>query len=175
MIRQLNSLSLTTPRLIIRPIADADVKSVYEIHKDEQVNRYLPYDTWQSWDDAKYWYAKALQRRRNEEAEQFVIVQANDEHALVGTCIVFNYHASDQSCEIGYVLKREYWQQGYMNEAITKLRDCLIARQDINSLRAVVDVQNCASLALLTKLGFELTTTLKADNQQSHYFRYRSV
>ena len=187
MIDQLNSLILTTPRLVIRPIEDADVKLVYSIHKDEQVNRYLPYDTWRSWDDAKYWYAKVLQRRRDKEAEQFVIVESGDlsssaasekkaqtEQALIGTCIVFNHNADDQSCEIGYVLKRDYWQQGYMFEAMSQLRNSLMARSDITSIRAVVDVENLPSLALLKKLDFEISATLNADNQQSHYLRFKA-
>ena len=61
-----------------------------------------------------------------------------------------------------------------MFEAMSQLRNSLMARSDITSIRAVVDVENLPSLALLKKLDFEISATLNADNQQSHYLRFKA-
>ena len=174
MIKKLNSVSLETERLLIRPIEDADVKSVYQIHIDDEVNRYLPYDTWQSWDDAKHWYAKIIQRRVNQEAEQFVIVRTEDQQ-LIGTSIVFGFNEVDRSCEFGYVLHRKFWRQGYMFEATSSLLTTLMAINEIDAVRAVVDSENKASLALLANLGFTVTARLSesdANDRETYYLRY---
>ena len=176
MISKLGALSLETERLLIRPIVDSDVRDVYQIHSDDKVNRYLPYDTWQSWDDAKHWYAKILHRRVHQEAEQLVIIRKDDQH-LVGTSIVFGFKSDEKSCEFGYVLNRQFWRHGYMFEATQALLDSLLSMNELDSVRAVVDSENSASLALLSKLGFTITARLKEaqpDSKETCYLRINS-
>ncbi len=173
MINALGALLLETERLLIRPIKDIDVKSVYHIHNDQEVNRYLPYDTWQSWDDAKHWYAKIIERRNNQDAEQLVIIRQSDEQ-LIGTSIVFGYKEIDRSCEFGYVLNRKFWRQGYMLEATKAILTTLLSLREIDSVRAVVDGENRASLALLSKLGFTVSARIKEEqneNKETCYLR----
>ncbi len=179
MISDLRALTLETERLSIRPIGDSDVSAVYQIHIDDEVNRYLPYETWQTWDDAKHWYAKILQRRADQEAEQFVIIRRDDQQ-LVGTIIVFGFKKNDKSCEFGYVLNRDYWRHGYMLEATRALLTSLLSMNELGSVRAVVDGENSASLALLSKLGFAITARLKEEksgnsgNKETCYLRIDS-
>ena len=160
----LSKLSLETDRLLIRPAEKADLKSVYSIHTDDEVNRYLPYDTWTAWDDAVKWYDRVQQRRAEKDAEQFVVVRKSDQK-VVGTCIAFDFDESDQSCEFGYVLNRRYWNNGYMLEATRALLEALLSQAEISSIRAVVQAPNTSSLKLLEKLGFEVIYAEVVDNK----------
>lgn len=172
MISKLGQLSLETERLRIRPIEDRDVKAIYPIHTDPIVNQHLPYDTWLNWDDAKHWYARVLERRKNQEAEQFIIERTSNLE-LIGTCIAFNY--SDQSIEnqsvnnnrcieFGYVLARHAWKQGYMQEAMSAFIPALQKHLSLSTIKASVGNDNTASLALLNKPGFKhVDTTIEED------------
>jgi len=173
-INTLEALSLETERLLIRAINDIDVKSVYPIHNDQEVNRYLPYDTWHSWDDAKHWYTKIIERRNNQDAEQLVLIRKGDEQ-LIGTSIVFGYNEADRSCEFGYVLNRKFWRQGYMLEATKAILSALLSLREIDSVRAAVDGENRASLALLSKLGFIVTARLQEEKNQNKETVYLRV
>ena len=162
MIQTLSSLKITTERLVLRPIQDEDVKDVYQMHCQEVINQYLPYDTWKSWDDAKHWYAKVQQRRRDGEAEQFVILDHRDK--FLGSAIVFSYDPETASCSFGYVLDSPHWGQGIMQEAMQTLVDQLCKYQELNALTATVEQENIASIKLLNKLGFNETTREEIDD-----------
>lgn len=169
MINKLSSLSLVSERLLIRPVEQADLEAVYSIHVDEQVNQFLPYDTWTQWSDALAWLERVETRRTIAEAEQFVIRKRCGQQ-LVGTCIVFDFDASDQSFELGYVLHRDHWGNGYMLEACQALVDELLSMSELEAVRAVVKTENKSSLNLLSKLGFELIYS-DSDESNTSYLR----
>lgn len=151
---------LETQRLVIRLATKADLEAVFSIHADEEVNRYIPYETWLSPDDAIKWYERVQKRRIENDAEQFVVVRKRD-RKIIGTCIAFDFDQGDQSCEFGYVLNRADWNRGYMIEAMLALIDGLISQPAINAVRAVVQGENVSSLKLLDKLGFKVVHTEK--------------
>ena len=173
MIRTLDKLTLETERLLVRTILESDLKSIYQIHTDEQVNRYLPYDTWTCWNDALKWYRHIKERQARGDAQQFVILQKKD-LSVVGTCIVFGFKSADSSCEIGYVLNRMFWRQGYMLEALSVLASHLLDRDEIQSLRAVVNSDNKSSLNVLDRLNFNVVTQLPDKNSSSSHLYLRS-
>ena len=154
MIDRLTDFRVQTTNYLLRPIVNSDVKSIYALHSDNEVNRYLPYETWQSWDDAKRWYDRVLERRAIGEAAQFVILR-KQQSTLVGTAIAFDYVADSNSIEIGYVLARTAWRQGVMSEVLTTLLPALADHLSLSGFRANVECDNTASLKLLAKLGFQ--------------------
>ena len=74
---------------------------------------------------------------------------------MIGKCILFQYSADNRRAEIGYILNRDYWQQGLMFEALTAMIDFAFIRLNIHRLEADVDPENAGSLAILEKLGFK--------------------
>lgn len=173
MIETLDKLTLETERLLVRTVLECDLKSIYQIHKDEQVNQYLPYDTWTCWNDALKWHRNIKERQARGDAQQFVIVQKSD-LSIVGTCIVFGYKSADSSCEIGYVLNRMFWRQGFMFEALSALTSHLLEREEIQSLRAVVSSDNKSSLNVLFRLNFNVVAQLPEKNSATSYLYLRS-
>ncbi|MBL4671827.1 MAG: GNAT family N-acetyltransferase [Arenicella sp.] len=152
MIVKLSQVRLDTERLSIRPALKADIQSVYLIHKEPIVNRYLPYQTWHSLADAEAWYAR-VESRRKDIAEQFVItVKGSD--TLIGTCIVFVQESDSANLELGYVLARQHWGNGYMLEALREFVPAIAEMLKLNCLFAVIQSNNTESLALIAKLGF---------------------
>jgi len=163
MISTLSDLSINTKRLHIRPLEVADLKQIYSIHCDPEVNQHLPYDTWLNWDDAESWYATTLERRKDRVAEQFTI-ELNSDRRLVGTCIAFNYNCHKCKLEIGYVLARHAWKRGYMREAMSAFTVYLEQQCGLRIIEANVENDNTASLSLLAKLGFTIIDTTVEDD-----------
>lgn len=167
-ISKLSSFRLETQRLSIRPALNADIQSVYLIHKDPIVNRYLPYQTWYSLADAQAWYAR-VERRRNDIAEQFVItVKGSD--TLVGTCIVFVQESDSANFELGYVLAKQHWGNGYMLEALREFVPAIAEKLKLTCLFAVIQSDNDESLALIAKLDFSESCRKHEGDKELIYF-----
>jgi len=156
MINSLTNLVTVTERLRIRLVQESDLKHIYPIHSDLEVNQFLPYDTWLDWSDAERWFALVQQRQQRNEALQFIL-ETNSSHSLVGTCIVFDYDQSQHSIEVGYVLGQQAWKKGYMFEALISFLPAL------KEFVANVESKNITSLALLNKLGFLVTDQTEED------------
>ena len=150
-LRKLAYLTAKTDRLDIRPVTEADLASVFEIHRQDEVNKFLPYETWQDMQDAQAWYEVVKERRDSESAEQFVLFEGGK---LVGSMIFFSYNANQRECELGYVLNKPFWGQGYMVEALNEMLPSVAKLLNLKHFVATVEAENIASIKLLSRLGF---------------------
>jgi ribosomal-protein-alanine N-acetyltransferase len=170
-ISKLSSFRLETQRLAIRPVLKTDLDSIYLIHKEPIVNRFVPYQTWLSFSDAEDWYAR-VKRRRKDTAEQFVIIRKDDD-TLLGTCIVFVHPSDHESFELGYVLAKQHWGSGYMLEALNEFVPAIAKKLKLNHLFAVIQTENTPSLKLIAKLGFRESHRKQDDDKEMIYLLRR--
>ena len=62
---------------------------------------------------------------------------------------------------LGYVLARPYWGQGYMTEAVGAIVEWLLREEDVFRVWATCDVQNISSARVLEKVGMEREGVLR--------------
>src|SRR5262245_14940411 len=105
---------ITTPRVVLRWISEADVDSLYDIFSDPQVMR--------------YWSTVPLPNREAAAALQREIVDGNennsmlkwglalrDSNTVIGTTTLFHLNLDNGRAELGYAMSRAHWGKGYMN------------------------------------------------------------
>lgn len=72
----------------------------------------------------------------------------------MGTCGFHCWDIKDSKVEIGYDLKKEFWGNGYMYEAMDSIiqfaRNCM----DIKVINACISMDNLKSISLVQKIGF---------------------
>lgn len=61
---------------------------------------------------------------------------------------------TDHGVELGYVLARAYWGNGYMPEAVRAVADWALGEPSVMRVSAYCDVDNAASQRVLEKAGF---------------------
>lgn len=145
--------------------------AVYGIHCNADVNKYIPYSTWLSWQDAEQWLLMVHQRRVAKEAQVFSLKRKDDE-VLIGTCIVFGADKTSQDLNFGYVLHSIQWGNGYASEAMQGLSDKLLSIDGVPQLNATVQEGNIASIKVLTKLGFnEVLKDVEEDGVDIRHFK----
>lgn len=144
---------ITTARLAIRLVREEDLPSLLEINADDTVTRYLPYESWRGLEDAQEWLGRAMTRLAAGEAWQFVIVQRAS-GCIIGSCLLFHFDLPSGRAELGYLLGREYWGAGYMQEAASALVDFAFGTLGLRRLEAEIDPRNEASARLLERVGF---------------------
>ena len=150
-LRKLAYLTAKTERLDIRPVTEADLASVFEIHRQDEVNQFLPYETWQDMQDAQAWYEVVKERRDSDSAEQFVLFHGAQ---LVGSMIFFSYNPNQRECELGYVLNKPFWGQGFMLEALHEMLPSVAKLLNLEHFVATIEAENIASIKLLSRIGF---------------------
>src|SRR5262249_8132105 len=146
-------VAIQTARLIVRPVAAADLPDLLNVNGDDEVTRFLPYPSWRSLADAQAWFERMSILGARGESAQYVIVERSMSLAI-GTCLLFRHEESSARAEVGYVLGRNYWRSGYMSEALSGLIDSAFGALALRRLEAEVDPKNLASRRLLEKTGF---------------------
>lgn len=143
-----NTPELVTERLILRKFTEEDREALYEILKDEEVNRFLPWFPASSLTAAETFLKEHyLDSYKKESGYQYAIC-LKGENRPVGYIGV----SMEESHDLGYGLRKEYWNQGIVTEAGRAVIEQ--ARKDgIPYLTATHDVKNPASGAVMEKLG----------------------
>lgn len=145
--------TLTTDRLILRPLRDSDAAAVADGAGDKRVARYLiqvpspyPIALARSWvrHRSEWWgLGKGLTLALSTRAEP---------DALVGTASL-RRHARDRRAELGYWLIEPAWGHGYATEATRALVDYGFRAMNLARVYALVLAGNTASERVLDKLG----------------------
>lgn len=146
-------ITLSTPRLTLRFLNEADIKAAYEIFSHVEVMRYWSYPAWTDPSQAREWLIHIQEDYRTGDALQLAI-ERNAGHILIGTCTLFQFHVASRRAEMGYALGRPYWGSGYMQEALQALLRYAFQTLDLNRLEADIDPRNLASASVLERLGF---------------------
>ena len=144
---------LLTERLELIEITDKHLNDILELFGNENVTRFynlIPFKTEQ---DAKKfidWYHNRFQ-------DNLAIrwgISLKGQKKIIGT-IGFNNFAKNHRANIGYDLRPEYWNQGYMSEALNKVINFGFNQLEINRIEAEVMQKNENSENVLYKLNFK--------------------
>ncbi len=143
-----------TARLRVRLVTREDLPALLIVNGDETVTQFLPYDTWRTMADGEAWLLRVEKSQATGTALQFVMVdKATDQ--VIGTSLIFRYDAGAARAELGYVLGRAHWGDGYMLEALRALIHQAFTVMALRRVEAEVDPRNVGSLAVLDRLGFK--------------------
>jgi len=157
---ELASHTMDLERVRLRRIERSDGDTLYAIHSDADVARYM---------------ARPAMRRR-EEADELIDrvhkgyeantvlqlgIERKSDRELLGYCLLFNFNERCPRAEIGYALGRPHWGSGYMHEALVGLVELAFGKLELNRLEADIDPRNRASYRSLERLGFEKEGVLR--------------
>lgn len=147
-------LPLVTPRLVLRPLGEADAPAFFAIFSDPAVMRF-----WSSPPLSEVAQAResVLQIEAGYRCGDFLQLglERQSDAALIGTCTLFSFHAASRRAEMGYALGRPFWGAGYMHEALTALVTYAFGVLNLHRLEADIDPRNRASARTLERLGFQ--------------------
>lgn len=146
--------TIETERLILRKPHPDDAPALFAIHADPEVMRYFSEPPWQDASRAASKIADDIAAFEQEESFRFAVeLKATGQY--MGSCSLFAEHRQNRRAEIGYVLGRPYWGQGYMQEALSALLEFAFVERNLNRLEADIDPFNTASASALERQGFK--------------------
>ena len=149
---------ITTERLLLREMLMSDLEDMYEMDSDPEVCKYLCVDPLQNIRQMKEKIQKILGQQKEYGMERWV-VEDRQSHELIGcsglTLEVDSRNFDTPFYELGFRFKRDYWGLGYASEAAGACIDHGLNNLKVNTIFAVVDQRNSASIRVLEKIGMK--------------------
>ena len=104
---------LETERLLLRPFTEDDLPAVFAIFSDREVNRFLPWFPVRTMEEAESFFQERYAAAyRDRSAWKFAICLKRDDIPIGYVTL-----SGDDSHDLGYGLRREYWGMGIATEA----------------------------------------------------------
>lgn len=143
-----NTPTLETERLILRKFTESDKEALFNIYKDEEVNTYLPWFPVKSLEGAETFfkdhYAEAY---KQPEGYKYAICLRTD-NVPIGYVNV----SMDDNHDLGYGLRKEFWHRGIVTEASRAVIE-QVKKDGFLYVTATHDVKNPRSGEVMKKLG----------------------
>ncbi|HEY7609725.1 MAG TPA: GNAT family protein [Alphaproteobacteria bacterium] len=141
--------AFTTARLRLRPLEPRDAKALHVCFGDPEAMRF--------WDSAPSRDVAQTKARigRNTTRHAAWAILSSDGKRFLG---MINYHQRqvwNRRLEVGYILARPHWRQGFMHEAMVTFLDYCFGALESHRVEAIIEPENAASRGLVEKLGFQ--------------------
>jgi len=154
---------LTTERLTLRQITDADAKEIFELRSNESVNKFLDRPKARSIEDAQEFIEKISHSIKNNESIMWGIVFKN-QPTLMGTICLYNISTQQSSAEIGYELIPVFQGKGIIHEVLPKVIAFGFEIMQLKIIEAHTIAENERSLRVLEKNNFVLSGKFETEN-----------
>ncbi|MBO2465123.1 GNAT family N-acetyltransferase [Actinomadura violacea] len=148
-------MELSTPRLWLREFGASDHAAVHAFAGDPEVTRYTDWGP-NSPSDTTTFLAEVTQDATSTPRHRFALAVVDRRHnALIGSIELRVTSTFHRRAEIGYVLHRAWWGNGYGSEAATALLRFGFDELGLHKISATCDPGNAASARVLTKIGMQ--------------------
>lgn len=132
----MNTPILETKRLILRKFNQNDIKAIYRLYSDKEVNTFLPRFPFKTRFDAYHYYLELKEKYKQPQGYIYAVC-LKEEDTPIGEIHV----AVDDSYDFGYALLKEYWHQGITSEASQVVIEQL-KKDGIPYITATHDIHN---------------------------------
>ncbi len=146
----MNTPTLETERLILRKFTQDDIKALFLILKDEQVNKFLP------------WYPmKNLEETRKFYEERYALQYVQPQGYAYAICLKeYNFPIGyikvemEEHHDFGYGLRKEFWHKGIVTEAAKAVVE-QVKKDGLPYITATHDINNPRSGNVMRKVGMK--------------------
>jgi RimJ/RimL family protein N-acetyltransferase len=145
---------LDTGNLRLRPSNQNDVQGMFAMLSDPESMKYWCDKPIENLDAAVEVLNKDLESDAQGQSMCWAVTFPGEDR-MIGKCILFRFDQANHRAEIGYILNREYWRQGLMQQALEAVIDFAFDTLKLHRIEADVDTENTGSIAILEKLGFK--------------------
>lgn len=147
--------TLETERLILRKVTKEDIEDMYLYGSDEEVSKYVTWNTHETIADTKGFVEFVLNKYENKQVSPWGI-EYKENGKFIGTIDFVWWQPDHKIAEIGYVISKDYWGKGLTTEVAKELVKFGFEEMDLVRVQARCDVENIASARVMEKAGMTL-------------------
>lgn len=146
----MNTPKLETEKLILRKFTKDDLDALFLILKAEEVNKFLPWYPMKNLEETKKFYEERYAAKYDEpQAYAYAICLKSDNYPIGYIKVDMN-----DSYDLGYGLRKEFWHKGIVSEAAQALVEQL-KKDGIPYITATHDINNPRSGGVMKRIGME--------------------
>lgn len=167
---------IETERLLLRRPRPEDADALHELYADPEVMRYIGTGETFSRDETHAWVEKALQRWAANGFGHFVIER---DSVVIGRCgfLVWDpvewrvrTYGEGAEVELGWMLGRAHWGNGYAIEAASACRNHAFAELGLSRLISLIAPGNQRSMRVAERLGSHYERDVSRDEWRAKLF-----
>lgn len=149
---------LSTERLLLRRLRYEDAEEIFYTYASKpEVTKYVTWPTHQSVDDTRGFLMYAIQAWNNG-VDYSYCIRLKENNRMIGSFGVMN---DDGKLQFGYFFSPTYWGNGYATEVCRLMMPLLREQKGVYRIHTFVDVDNSASVKVLSKSGLVEEARLK--------------
>lgn len=155
------NVHLETERLVLRDVRETDLGPLAECGANPDVARWLPFgaNPEERYGDL---LRKSIANQREECRKQFGLAfELKETGRLVGSGGTRFLNYDDREVNVGYLIHRDHWGQGYATEAATRLVQFSFEELKAHRVVGSTAPENVRSLAVLERLGMQREGVLR--------------
>ena len=156
---------LESERLIFRRFELKDAIDIQLIRSNDAVMKYMDAKKHHTISDSEKFIRKNEKRYKNKTGLFWAIIEKSA-HKFIGDFAFWNIKRENHRAEIGYTLKPEFWNNGYMTESLIRLIKFGFEALNLHSFEAEINPKNRNSEKALLKVGFRKEAYFK----ENRYF-----
>ena len=146
----MNTPYLETERLILRKFRADDVEALYVLLRDEEVNTFLPWFPVKTLDEAERFYEERFAENDKKDSGYHYAICRKEDNRPIGYVNV----PADDSYDLGYGLRKEFWHMGIVTEAAGAVV-AQLKRDGIPYVTATHDIHNPRSGGVMKNIGMK--------------------
>lgn len=167
MLKHKGTVTLETERLILRKFTEEDAPAVFQNWaSDDEVTKYLTWPTHQSVENSLGYMRFLLDTYKEKNSYQWGI-ELKETGELFGNISVVKIEEEVDAVELGYVIGRRFWNNGYMTEAVKAVIAFLFDQVGARRIAARHDINNPGSGKVMQKAGMRYEGTLRQSDRNN--------
>lgn len=142
-------IELRTTRLLLRPLCLQDINTTHLYASDIENTKYMLFLPNFSLEETKHFLAGVEMEWMKDAPSvyEFAIVYQQEHIGAISLEII-----NHDTAEIGWILRKDYWNRGYITEAAEALKQFAKQHLGLTTLIAHCDSQNIASQRVMNKI-----------------------
>jgi [ribosomal protein S5]-alanine N-acetyltransferase len=155
--------TLTTPRLVLRALEEADAPQLFKHASNPNMTPYVTWDVHRTIDDSRQFITSyAAENYLQAIPDPIAVCLRDDPTQLVGMTGCRWWAKPHQVMDMGYWVAEPYWNRGYATEAGIALLDWVFAAFTVNRIQAHHIVENKSSGRVMEKIGMKHEGTFRS-------------
>lgn len=161
------SFILTTTRFTLREMSLDDLDFIAEMMADPEVTRFYPKQYTR--EESAEWIERLLARYERDGYGLWLVERLGTGEPVGQVGLLNQLIDGETLAEIGYLIHRPFWQQGFAYEAAAGVRDYAFRELQKPRVSSLIRPVNLPSQAVATKLGMQREERIVQHGGGDHY------
>ena len=146
------TINITDKNIILRKLKITDADQMYKWASDKEVAKYVLWNAHENINDTQEYINSCIQKYQKEKYFMWGI-ELIETSELIGTISVVEIDENNNLCEVGYVIGKKWWGNGYATKTLKYVINYLLDFIGFDEVICKVQSLNSASIRVMKKCG----------------------